>query len=106
MDVTNLGKPLLGTAAAISAGTEGDSHLSITAKALTTLSLLLIFLPITLYFFAKSLVFEGLFLLSSRQSYIYSAILAVVTVHVLLAGFLLFAFYEGGRTVYVSYKRD
>uniref|UniRef100_A0A1I8FTL1 Disks large-associated protein 1 n=1 Tax=Macrostomum lignano TaxID=282301 RepID=A0A1I8FTL1_9PLAT len=39
-------------------------------------------------------------------SYIYSAILAVVTVHVLLAGFLLFAFYEGGRTVYVSYKRD
>ncbi|XP_014678212.1 PREDICTED: vacuolar ATPase assembly integral membrane protein vma21-like [Priapulus caudatus] len=65
-------------------------------------SLLIIVVPVFLYFFSKFFIFEAVFLLSSQQSYIYAAIVAVVAVHAVLALFIWKAIAEDSKPI----KRD
>ncbi|XP_054372335.1 vacuolar ATPase assembly integral membrane protein VMA21 [Molothrus ater] len=58
---------------------------------------LMITLPVGLYFSSKAYVFEGSLGMSDRDSYFYAAIVAVVTVHVVLALFVYVAWNEGSR---------
>ena len=50
--------------------------------------------PLASFFIAKDYVFEGLFHISTRYSYTYSAIVAVIVVHIVLITFLFVAFRE------------
>jgi hypothetical protein len=50
--------------------------------------------PIGSFFIAKDYVFEGIFNISNRYSYTYSAIVAVIVVHIVLISFLFVAFRE------------
>ncbi|KAM9063263.1 vacuolar ATPase assembly integral membrane protein VMA21-like isoform 1-T1 [Sarcophilus harrisii] len=68
-----------------------------TLKTLLVFSALMITLPIGLYFSSKSYVFEGTLGMSNRDSYFYAAIVAVVSVHLILALFVYFAWNEGSR---------
>ncbi|EHB11146.1 Vacuolar ATPase assembly integral membrane protein VMA21 [Heterocephalus glaber] len=57
----------------------------------------MITVPIGLYFTTKSYIFEGALGMSTRDSYFYAAIVAVVAVHVVLAVFVYVAWNEGSR---------
>ena len=50
--------------------------------------------PLGSFFIAKDYVFEGFFHVSSRSSYTYSAVVAVIVVHIVLIAFLFVAFRE------------
>lgn len=56
--------------------------------------ILMAVLPLASFFIAKDYVFEGIFNISSRYSYTYSAIVAVIVVHIVLIAFLFVAFWE------------
>uniref|UniRef100_A0A8C4QZA8 Vacuolar ATPase assembly factor VMA21 n=2 Tax=Myxinidae TaxID=7762 RepID=A0A8C4QZA8_EPTBU len=60
-------------------------------------TVLMVTLPIGLYFASKVFVFEGTFGMSNRDSYFYAAIVAVVAVHVVLAMFVYVAWNDGAR---------
>ncbi|NP_001089490.1 vacuolar ATPase assembly integral membrane protein vma21 [Xenopus laevis] len=66
-----------------------------TLKTLLFFTILMIMLPIGLYFSSKVYVFEGTYGMSNRDSYFYAAIVAVVAVHVVLAMFVYVAWNEG-----------
>ncbi|XP_064636186.1 vacuolar ATPase assembly integral membrane protein vma21-like [Lineus longissimus] len=83
-----------------------DGSLGHVTKTLVTFSLMIIILPLFLYFFTKSFVFEAVFLMSSRQSYFYAAIVAVVTVQVMLGIFIYVAYQEGTEVYDKNYKED
>ncbi|XP_029463424.1 vacuolar ATPase assembly integral membrane protein VMA21 [Rhinatrema bivittatum] len=74
-----------------------EGSLVSTLKTLLFFTALMITLPIGLYFTSKAYVFEGTFGMSSRDSYFYAAIVAVVAVHVVLAMFVYVAWNEGSR---------
>ncbi|XP_036126895.1 vacuolar ATPase assembly integral membrane protein VMA21 isoform X1 [Molossus molossus] len=74
-----------------------ESSLASTLKTLLFFTVLMITVPIGLYFTTKSYVFEGAFGMSNRDSYFYAAIVAVVAVHVVLALFVYVAWNEGSR---------
>ncbi|XP_034969473.1 vacuolar ATPase assembly integral membrane protein VMA21 [Zootoca vivipara] len=74
-----------------------ESSLASTLRTLLFFTTLMIMLPIGLYFSSKVYVFEGTFGMSSRDSYFYAAIVAVVAVHVVLALFVYVAWNEGSR---------
>ncbi|XP_020830750.1 vacuolar ATPase assembly integral membrane protein VMA21 [Phascolarctos cinereus] len=74
-----------------------EGSLTSTLKTLLVFTALMITLPIGLYFSSKSFLFEGALGMSSRDSYFYAAIVAVVAVHVVLALFLYVAWNEGSR---------
>ncbi|KAM9181364.1 vacuolar ATPase assembly integral membrane protein VMA21 isoform 3-T3 [Dugong dugon] len=74
-----------------------ESSLASTLKTLLFFTALMITVPIGLYFTTKSYLFEGALGMSSRDSYFYAAIVAVVAVHVVLALFLYVAWNEGSR---------
>ncbi|CAF1406667.1 unnamed protein product [Rotaria magnacalcarata] len=57
-------------------------------------TLLMTVAPLASFFIAKDYVFEGFFNVSSRNSYTYSAIVAVIVVHIVLIAFLFVAFRE------------
>ncbi|KAI3389996.1 hypothetical protein SNEBB_011274 [Seison nebaliae] len=57
-------------------------------------SIVIIIVPLATYFITKAIVFEGYFLMSSKQSYIYSAISAIFVVHILLGIFIFAAYNE------------
>ncbi len=48
--------------------------------------------PLTSFFISKGYVFEGIFNMSSNTSYLYSASVAVIVVHIILFAFLYVAF--------------
>ncbi|CAF0812000.1 unnamed protein product [Adineta ricciae] len=48
--------------------------------------------PLTSFFVSKYYVFEGIFSMTSSTSYIYSASVAVIVVHIILIAFLYVAF--------------
>ncbi|XP_017592971.1 PREDICTED: vacuolar ATPase assembly integral membrane protein VMA21 [Corvus brachyrhynchos] len=76
-------------------GNEGS--LTSTLRTLLFFTTLMITLPVGLYFSSKAYVFEGSLGMSDRDSYFYAAIVAVVTVHVVLALFVYVAWNEGSR---------
>jgi len=57
-------------------------------------TLLMAIAPLASFFIAKDYVFEGIFNISNRYSYTYSAIVAVIVVHIVLISFLFVAFRE------------
>jgi len=48
--------------------------------------------PLTSFYVSKDYVFEGIFHMENTSSYIYSAFIAVVVVHIILFAFLYVAF--------------
>jgi len=72
-------------------------------KRLFFYSLLMIITPLACYFFSKSFLFEGLFGMTSSNSYFYAAIVAIVAVHIFLGVFIYIAFMEGAKPMR---KRD
>ncbi|XP_075040362.1 vacuolar ATPase assembly integral membrane protein VMA21 [Mixophyes fleayi] len=76
---------------------QNEGSLASTLKTLLFFTLLMIMLPIGLYFTSKVYVFEGAYGLSNRDSYFYAAIVAVIAVHVVLAMFVYVAWNEGSR---------
>ncbi|XP_056294809.1 vacuolar ATPase assembly integral membrane protein vma21 [Pseudoliparis swirei] len=64
-------------------------------KTLLFFTILMVTLPIGLYFATKAYVFEGSMKMSSSDSYFYAAIVAVLAVHVVLALFVYVAWNEG-----------
>ncbi|NP_001189353.1 vacuolar ATPase assembly integral membrane protein vma21 [Danio rerio] len=74
-----------------------DGSLVSVLKTLLFFTILMITLPIGLYFTSKSLLFEATLGYSSNDSYFYAAILAVLAVHVVLALFVYVAWNEGSR---------
>ncbi|KAL8605191.1 hypothetical protein ACOMHN_031132 [Nucella lapillus] len=69
------------------------AHRSVIKKMLI-FTLLMVFFPIFSYFFSKAVVFEGMLGMVGSNSFFYSAIVAIVAVHVILACFLYVAFTE------------
>ncbi|XP_069468838.1 vacuolar ATPase assembly integral membrane protein VMA21 [Ambystoma mexicanum] len=76
---------------------QNDASLVSTLKTLLFFTVLMIVVPIGLYFASKVYVFEAFFGLSNRDSYFYAAIVAVIAVHVVLAMFVYVAWNEGSR---------
>ncbi|XP_032811022.1 vacuolar ATPase assembly integral membrane protein VMA21 [Petromyzon marinus] len=74
-----------------------DNSLLPVLKTLLFFTILMITMPIGLYFATKVYVFEGSLGMSNRDSYFYAAIVAVVAVHVVLAMFVYVAWNEGSR---------
>uniref|UniRef100_A0A4W5KHK6 Vacuolar ATPase assembly factor VMA21 n=1 Tax=Hucho hucho TaxID=62062 RepID=A0A4W5KHK6_9TELE len=75
-------------------GRANDESLVSVLKTLLFFTIMMITLPIGLYFTSKSYVFEA-FGYSSNDSYLYAAIVAVIAVHVILAFFVYAAWNEG-----------
>ncbi|KAK3099627.1 hypothetical protein FSP39_007190, partial [Pinctada imbricata] len=67
-------------------------------KTMILFSFAMLFLPIFLYFFSKSMFFEGVMGMSSQNSYFYAAFVAIGTVHIILGLFVYKAFTEGTST--------
>ncbi|XP_077433838.1 vacuolar ATPase assembly integral membrane protein vma21 [Vanacampus margaritifer] len=67
-------------------------------KTLLFFTILMVTLPIGLYFASKAYIFEGSMKMSSTDSYFYAAIVAVLAVHVVLAMFVYVAWNEGTPT--------
>ncbi|MEE6496843.1 hypothetical protein FKM82_002504 [Ascaphus truei] len=76
---------------------QNEGSLLSTLKTLLFFTVLMIMLPIGLYFSSKVYVFEATLGMSNRDSYFYAAIVAVVAVHVVLALFVYVAWNEGSR---------
>ncbi|CAF0776683.1 unnamed protein product [Adineta steineri] len=57
-------------------------------------TLLMTIAPLGSFFIAKDYIFQGIFHISSSSSYTYSAIVAVIVVHIVLISFLIVAFRE------------
>lgn len=74
-----------------------DGSLVSVLKTLLFFTLLMVTLPIGLYFTSKSFLFEASLGYSSNDSYFYAAIVAVLAVHVVLALFIYVAWNEGSR---------
>ncbi|XP_065106630.1 vacuolar ATPase assembly integral membrane protein vma21 [Paramisgurnus dabryanus] len=74
-----------------------DGSLVSVLKTLLFFTILMITLPIGLYFASKSFLFEGFLGYSNNDSYFYAAIVAVLAVHVVLALFVYVAWNEGSR---------
>ncbi|KAI6078134.1 Vacuolar ATPase assembly integral membrane protein VMA21 isoform X2 [Aix galericulata] len=71
-----------------------EGSLTSTLRTLLFFTALMITLPVGLYFSSKAYIFEGTLGMSNRDSYFYAAIVAVVTVHVVLALFVYVAWNE------------
>lgn len=72
----------------------GDSPVWIVFRKMLFFIILMAVAPLASFFIAKDYVFEGIFHISSRYSYTYSAIVAVIVVHIVLITFLFVAFRE------------
>ncbi|KAJ8246555.1 hypothetical protein GJAV_G00252720 [Gymnothorax javanicus] len=74
-----------------------DGSMVSALKTLLFFTILMVTLPIGLYFASKAYIFEGSMGMSSNDSYFYAAIVAVIAVHVVLALFVCVAWNEGSR---------
>lgn len=94
MDVS--ARTSLDAAAAPPAYFRGNENSLVAAlKTLLFFTILMVTLPIGLYFASKAYIFEGSMKMSSSDSYFYAAIVAVLAVHVVLALFVYVAWNEG-----------
>ncbi|XP_063289589.1 vacuolar ATPase assembly integral membrane protein VMA21 [Pelobates fuscus] len=84
---------------------QNDSSLVNTLKTLLFFTMLMIMVPIGLYFISKAYIFEGVYGMTNKDSYFYAAIVAVVAVHVVLAMFVYVAWNEGSRQLHEG-KQD
>jgi NADH:ubiquinone oxidoreductase subunit 5 (subunit L)/multisubunit Na+/H+ antiporter MnhA subunit len=71
-----------------------ESAVWIVFRKMLFFTLLMTTAPLASFFIVKDYVFEGIFHISSRYSYTYSAIVAVIVVHIVLITFLFVAFRE------------
>ena len=71
-----------------------ESSIWIVCRKMLFFTLLMTIAPLGSFFIAKDYVFEGFFHVSSRSSYTYSAVVAVIVVHIVLIAFLFVAFRE------------
>ena len=71
-----------------------ESAFWIVFRKMVFFTLLMTVAPLGSFFIAKDYVFEGYFQISSRFSYSYSAVVAVIVVHIVLISFLIVAFRE------------
>ena len=71
-----------------------ESAVWIVFRKMLFFTLLMTIAPLASFFIAKDYVFEGIFNIPSRNSYTYSAIVAVIVVHIVLITFLFVAFRE------------
>jgi NADH:ubiquinone oxidoreductase subunit 5 (subunit L)/multisubunit Na+/H+ antiporter MnhA subunit len=71
-----------------------ESSIWIVFRKMLFFTLLMTIAPLSSFFIAKDYVFEGIFKISRRNSYTYSAIVAVIVVHIVLIAFLFVAFRE------------
>ena len=60
-------------------------------------SLLIIFAPISSYFVVKQYLFQGALSYTSKDSAIYSSIVAVIVVHIFLIAFIVSAYKDDDR---------
>jgi len=67
-------------------------------KTMLVFTILMVTGPIFLYFFSKVAIFEGVLNMTSNDSWFYSAIVAVFSVHVVLAMFIYVAWTEDDGT--------
>ncbi|XP_046876577.1 vacuolar ATPase assembly integral membrane protein vma21 [Hypomesus transpacificus] len=74
-----------------------DGSLVSVLRTLLIFTIMMITLPIGLYFATKAYLFEASMGYSSNDSYFYAAIVAVVAVHVILGLFVYVAWNEGSR---------
>ncbi|EJW89072.1 vacuolar ATPase assembly integral membrane protein VMA21 [Wuchereria bancrofti] len=74
-----------------------DKTVQTAVKNLLTYSLTIIVVPLGSMFFLKKFVFEALLGYDNQESILYSAILAVVLVHILLFLFVYTAYQSDGR---------
>lgn len=72
-----------------------ESSLVSALKTLLFFTILMVTVPIGLYFASKAYIFEGTMKMSNTDSYFYAAIVAVLAVHVVLALFVYVAWNEG-----------
>ncbi|KAL7886368.1 hypothetical protein AOLI_G00066630 [Acnodon oligacanthus] len=72
-----------------------DGSMVSALKTLLFFTVLMVTVPIGLYFASKAYIFEGSLQMSSTDSYFYAAIVAVLAVHVVLALFVYVAWTEG-----------
>ncbi|XP_048751697.1 vacuolar ATPase assembly integral membrane protein vma21-like [Ostrea edulis] len=63
-------------------------------KTMILFSLSMIFFPVFLYFFSKSVFFEAMMGITSQDSSFYAAFVSIGTVHIILGLFLYTAFTE------------
>ncbi|KAL2077795.1 hypothetical protein ACEWY4_027299 [Coilia grayii] len=83
-----------------------ESSLVSALKTLLFFTVLMVTVPIGLYFASKTYLFEGPFQMSSSDSYFYAAIVAVLAVHVVLALFVYVAWNEGSVAKRKEGKHD
>ncbi|KAL0974359.1 hypothetical protein UPYG_G00219400 [Umbra pygmaea] len=72
-----------------------ESSLVSALKTLLFFTILMVTVPIGLYFASKAYIFEGSLQMSNSDSYFYAAIVAVLAVHIVLALFVYVAWNEG-----------
>ncbi|XP_036425090.1 vacuolar ATPase assembly integral membrane protein vma21-like [Colossoma macropomum] len=72
-----------------------DGSMVSALKTLLFFTVLMVTVPIGLYFASKAYIFEGSLQMSNTDSYFYAAIVAVLAVHVVLALFVYVAWTEG-----------
>ncbi|XP_062392504.1 vacuolar ATPase assembly integral membrane protein vma21 [Sardina pilchardus] len=82
-----------------------EASLLAVLKTLLFFTIMMITLPIGLYFATKAWVFQGSLGYSSNDSFFYAAIVAVVAVHVILGFFVYVAWNEGSTQSRVG-KQD
>ncbi|XP_013392266.1 vacuolar ATPase assembly integral membrane protein vma21-like [Lingula anatina] len=66
-------------------------------KTLLTFTIMMITLPVGMYFVSKNMVFEGMLGVETSRALIYSAGVAVLMVHIILGLFIYVAWTEGGK---------
>ena len=74
--------------------TGNESAVWIVFRKMLFFTLLMTIAPLGSFFIAKDYVFQGIFHVSNGSSYTYSAIVAVIVVHIVLIAFLFAAFRE------------
>jgi len=75
--------------------TEDPNHVYKVGRTMLIFTAMMVTLPIFLYFFSKSFVFEGVMGMTRPNSYFYAAIVAIIAVHIVLGLFIYAAFTEG-----------
>lgn len=60
--------------------------------------ILIIVLPVTTFFGSKHVIFDGLLQLSTVNSNIYSAVSAVIALHIALGLYIYRAYFDGGSS--------
>lgn len=73
-----------------------DKAIWIVFRKMLFFTIMMTIAPLSSFFISKDYVFEGIFHMENTNSYIYSAFVAVVVVHIILFAFLYVAFRDDG----------